>query len=118
MFSINNARLLICTHLFRENCKYFETLSFSIMLDCKSSVIGWLGVTGTQRFLCLLYSLILNMEYIICEYFFCISVLAGILLRFPSQKRTVLVRKPYVFGTENVRFWDGNRRRETIGKRF
>ena len=31
-------------------------------------------------------------------------------LRFPSQKRTVLVRKPYVFGSENVRFWDGNRK--------
>lgn len=79
------------------------------MLDCKSSVIGWLGVTGTQRLLCLLYSLILNMEYIICEYFFCISILAGILLRFPYQKHTVLVRKPYflvrrtyVFGTETV----------------
>ena len=32
------------------------------------------------------------------------------ILRFPSQKRTVLVRKPYVFGTDNVRFWDGNRK--------
>ena len=103
MFSINNARLLICTYLFRENCKYFETLSFQLC---------WIAN------LCLLYSLILNMECIICEYFFCISVLAGILLRFPYQKRTVLVRKPYVFGSENVRFWDGNRRRETIGKRF
>ena len=30
MFSINNARLLICTYLFRENCKYFETLSFQL----------------------------------------------------------------------------------------
>ena len=29
-------------------------------------------------------------------------------LRFPSQKRTVLVRKPYVFGSKTVRFWDGN----------
>ena len=97
MFSINNARLLICTYLFRENCKYFETLSFQ---------------------LCWIANPALNMEYIICEYFFCISVLAGILLRFPNQKRTVLVRKPYVFGSENVRFGDGNRRRETIGKRF
>ena len=105
MFSINNARLLICTYLFRENCKYFETLSFQLCWIANPSVIGWLGVTGTQRLLCLLYSLILNMEYIICEYFFCISVLAGILLRFPYQKHTVLVRKPYVFGSENVRFW-------------
>ena len=33
----------------------------------------------------------------------------GILLWFPSQNRTFLVRKPYVFGSETVCFWFGNR---------
>ena len=37
----------------------------------------------------------------------------GILLRFPFQNRTFLERKPYVFGSENVRFWNGNHKRET-----
>ena len=37
----------------------------------------------------------------------------GILLWFPSQKRTFSVPKPYVFGSETVRFWDGERKRET-----
>ena len=36
-----------------------------------------------------------------------------ILLWFPSQNRTFLGRKPYVFGSETVRFWDGERKRET-----
>ena len=36
----------------------------------------------------------------------------GIFLWFPSQNRTFLVRKPYVFGTENVRFWNEKRKRE------
>ena len=31
----------------------------------------------------------------------------GILLWFPSQNRTFSVPKPYVFGSETVRFWDG-----------
>ena len=35
-----------------------------------------------------------------------------ILLWFPSQNRTFLGRKPYVFGSETVRFWDGERKRE------
>ena len=30
----------------------------------------------------------------------------GILLWFPSQNRTFSVPKPYVFGSETVRFWD------------
>ena len=34
-----------------------------------------------------------------------------ILLWFPSQNRTFLGRKPYVFGSETVRFWDGERKR-------
>ena len=38
----------------------------------------------------------------------------GILLWFPSQNRTFSVPKPYVFGSENVRFWDGERKRETV----
>ena len=29
----------------------------------------------------------------------------GILLWFPSQNRTFSVPKPYVFGSETVRFW-------------
>ena len=33
--------------------------------------------------------------------------------RFPSQNRTFLGRKPYVFGSETVRFWDGERKKET-----
>ena len=37
----------------------------------------------------------------------------GILLWFPSQNRTFSVPKPYVFGSETVRFWDGERKRET-----
>ena len=32
---------------------------------------------------------------------------------FPSQNRTFSVPKPYVFGSETVRFWDGERKRET-----
>ena len=32
----------------------------------------------------------------------------GILLWFP-----ISVPKPYVFGSETVRFWDGERKRET-----
>ena len=31
-------------------------------------------------------------------------------LWFPSQNRTVSKWKPYVFGMETVRFWDGNRK--------
>ena len=31
----------------------------------------------------------------------------SIFLWFPSQNRTFLGRKPYVFGSETVRFWDG-----------
>ena len=34
-------------------------------------------------------------------------------LWFPSQNRTFLGRKPYVFGSETVRFWDGERKKET-----
>ena len=30
----------------------------------------------------------------------------GILLWFPSQNRTFSVPKPYVFGSETVRFWE------------
>ena len=38
----------------------------------------------------------------------------GIFLWFPSQNRTFSVPKPYVFGSETVRwFWDGERKRET-----
>ena len=33
----------------------------------------------------------------------------SIFLWFPSQNRTFLGRKPYVFGSETVRFWDGER---------
>ena len=33
----------------------------------------------------------------------------SILLWFPSQNRTFSVPKPYVFGSETVRFWDGER---------
>ena len=36
----------------------------------------------------------------------------SILLWFPSQNRMFLVRKPYGFGTENVRFWNGKRKRK------
>ena len=36
-----------------------------------------------------------------------------IFLWFPSQNCTFLVRKPYVFGSKTVRFWDGERKRET-----
>ena len=35
----------------------------------------------------------------------------GILLWFPNQNRTFSVPKPYVFGSETVRFWDGERKR-------
>ena len=42
----------------------------------------------------------------------------GILLWFSSQNRTFLVRKPYVFGSETVRFWDGERKKETTWNRF
>ena len=49
----------------------------------------------------------------ICKRLDCIIDASGILLRFPSQNRTFLVRKPYVFGSETVRFWDGERKRET-----
>ena len=35
-----------------------------------------------------------------------------ILLWFPSQNRTFLGRKPYVFGSETVRFWDGERKKD------
>ena len=34
----------------------------------------------------------------------------SILLWFSSQNRTSLGRKPYVFGSETVRFWDGERK--------
>ena len=37
----------------------------------------------------------------------------SIFLWFPSQNRTFLGRKPYVFGSETVRFWDGERKKET-----
>ena len=33
-------------------------------------------------------------------------------LRSPNQNRTVSVPKTYGFGSENVRFWDGNHKRE------
>ena len=42
----------------------------------------------------------------------------GILLWFPSQNRTFSVPKPYVFGSETVRFWDGERKKETTWNRF
>jgi len=42
----------------------------------------------------------------------------SIFLRFPFQNRTFLVRKPYVFGSENVRFGDGNHKRETAWNKF
>ena len=35
------------------------------------------------------------------------------ILRFPSQKHTVLVPKTYGLGTENVRSWDQKRKKET-----
>ena len=35
------------------------------------------------------------------------------ILRFPSQKHTVLVPKTYGFGTKNVRSWDQKRKKET-----
>ena len=38
----------------------------------------------------------------------------GILLWFPSQNRTFSVPKPYVFGSETVRFWDGERKRTCL----
>ena len=34
----------------------------------------------------------------------------SIFLWFPSQNRTFSVPKPYVFGSETVRFWDGERK--------
>ena len=37
----------------------------------------------------------------------------SIFLWFPSQNRTFSVPEPYVFGSETVRFWDGERKRET-----
>ena len=37
----------------------------------------------------------------------------GILLWFPNQNRTFSVLKPYGFRTKNIRFWDGERKRET-----
>ncbi|OUO71956.1 hypothetical protein B5F71_14780 [Bacteroides sp. An269] len=43
-----------------------------------------------------------------------IIIEAVFLLWFPSQERTVLVRKPYGFGTENVK----GRRLETDSKPF
>ena len=39
----------------------------------------------------------------------------SILLWFPSQNRTVSEPKTYGFGTENVRFWDGER--TVLGRR-
>ena len=48
----------------------------------------------------------------------CIIFADVFLLRFPSQNRTFLVRKPYVLGTKTVRFWDGNRRREIAENRL
>ena len=44
----------------------------------------------------------------------CIAGADGFFLWFPSQNRTFSEPKPYVFGTETVRFWDGERKRETI----
>ena len=38
----------------------------------------------------------------------------SIFLWFPSQNHTFSVPKPYVFGSETVRFWDEERKRETI----
>ena len=38
----------------------------------------------------------------------------GILLWFPNQNRTFSVPKPYVFGSETVRFWDGERKRDCL----
>ena len=38
------------------------------------------------------------------------------LLRFPNQNRTVFEPRTYGFRTKNIRFWDGNRRRETSAK--
>ena len=40
----------------------------------------------------------------------------GILLWFPSQNRTFSVPKPYVFGSETVRFWDGERTHSLLNK--
>ena len=40
------------------------------------------------------------------------------LLRFPSQNRMFLVRKPYVLGTKTVRFWDGNHKRKITENRL
>ena len=42
----------------------------------------------------------------------------GILLWFSSQNRTFSVPTPYVFGSETVRLWDGERKKETTRKRF
>jgi len=42
----------------------------------------------------------------------------GILLWFPNQNRTFSVPKPYGFRTKNIRFWDGERKRETAWNRF
>ena len=36
----------------------------------------------------------------------------------PSQNRTVSVPKTYGFGSENVRFWDGNHKREIAANRL
>ena len=41
---------------------------------------------------------------------------AVFLLRFPPQNRTVFVPRTYGFQTKNIRFWDGNRKRETSAK--
>ena len=38
------------------------------------------------------------------------------LLWFPNQNRTVFEPRTYGFRTKNIRFWDGNRRRETSAK--
>ena len=38
------------------------------------------------------------------------------LLRFPNQNRTVFVPRTYDFRTKNIRFWDGNHKRETSAK--
>ena len=38
----------------------------------------------------------------------------SIFLWFPSQNRTFLGRKPYVFGSETVRFWDGEQQQSLI----
>ena len=41
---------------------------------------------------------------------------ASSLLRFPSQNRTVFEPRTYGFRTKNIRFWDGNHKKEASAK--